>query len=158
MMKNKQEDSRYKISRADYGKVLRLGFVERDNDEVSPIEAIFLSQIGIINVPKEIMENVEKSDDYLKEKLGIMKKLLKKGYITRVKTGDTYLRLYRKGMRVGEDRTRWIVKIVKSEDEINGILIHEMINRAKKLRKSGIICIANDNEITFISVSKRTFE
>ena len=72
---------------------------------------------------------------------------------------EEYIRVYRKGMRVGEDRTRWIVRIVDSMSEVNGDTINELLERAQDMRKSGVICVlpSESEDTVFISVSKKVF-
>ena len=148
----------YVLSDEEYRSILRRGFVERGSREIPIVDALLLNSIGVIKIDKDTIDKARNIPN-IDRRIRVMKELLKRGYISRSGVYEKYIRVYRKGMRVGEDRTRWIVRIVDSMSEVNGDTINELLERAQDMRKSGVICVlpSESEDTVFISVSKKVF-
>ncbi|MBN2478422.1 hypothetical protein JXB01_03985 [Candidatus Micrarchaeota archaeon] len=86
----------------------------------------------------------------------VFKTLREKGYICRFSKDSDLIRVYQKGFRPGEDRTRWVMKVINGKwpDEKDA---SALLQTAKKMRKEAVFALA-DKEITFYKISSHSFD
>jgi len=140
---------------------LGVGVEESKETKLPLLEAAYFAEKNIISFDKEkILEQARKSDNLAYDKYTVLKCLRNNGYITRVSldTND-YFRVHRKGIRVGEDRTHYLLKVVPSNWQTNMKEIKEAIAFAGKLRKELVIAyVDSDKDVHFIKFSRTSFE
>ncbi len=139
---------------------LGAGIEEGGNAKLPLLEAAYFADKGIIKFDKEkILENARKEDELTDDKYKIIKFLRERGYITRVSMDTTeYFRVHQKGIRVGEDRTQSVLKVVPSNWQTNMKDIKQAIGFAGKLRKELVIAYVEKDEPHFIKISRTNFE
>jgi len=107
----------------------------------------------------EILERAKKSDPLAREKYFAIDYLRSRGYITRASLDSTeFLRLHRKGFRPGEDRTYYLLKIVKPDWAMDSEKIQDALDLAGKLRKELVLGIVDGKRIRFIKLGRINFE
>lgn len=143
-------------------KLIGLGAgIEEDGKAKLPLlEAAYFVDKGVIKFDKEkILESVRKGDALADDKYKIIKFLRDRGYITRVSMDTTeYFRVHQKGIRVGEDRTQYVLKVVPCDWQTNMKEIKNAIGFAGKLRKELVIAYIEKDDIHFIKISRTNFE
>ena len=124
------------------------------------LEAAYFADKGVIKFDKDkILENARKGDALADDKYKIIKFLRDRGYITRVSMDTTeYFRVHQKGIRVGEDRTQYVLKVVPRDWQTNMKDIKQAIGFAGKLRKELVIAYIEKEDIHFIKISRTNFE
>lgn len=157
---NNQKINKMQLPDVLVNKLVRFGFLSRDEHSLYPEELVFLSGLGIVNKKdaSELLGDI-KLNDIAIAKVNVMKALIKRGYVVR-SMDDDYVKIYKKGVRAGMDRTRWIGKVVLGYDKITGDTVKEVIMAAKDMRKSPLIVISDvvNDKITFLSISIKPFE
>lgn len=91
------------------------------------VEALFLAEEGKIDILsgnkklgfEELVRKIRRKDKNIESKLVVYRDLRKKGYIvkTALKFGSEF-RVYDRGIRPGEDHAKWIVYVVKENDQL----------------------------------------
>ncbi|MCI0561811.1 MAG: hypothetical protein MN733_25270, partial [Nitrososphaera sp.] len=86
---------------------LGAGVEEADETKISYLEAAYFADRKVLPMEKEkLLEHAGKKDPLAKEKFTVIKYLRDRGYIVRQSLdGSNFLRLHRKGLRPGEDKT-----------------------------------------------------
>jgi tRNA splicing endonuclease len=101
------------------------------------LEAAYFAYKGFLECGKSAEELVGmalEGDSLAKEKFEVLKHLRDKGYIVRIGEGEgEFMRIYRKGIRVGEDRTESVLKVLREGE--NPELVPDL-EKAGKMRKS----------------------
>ena len=142
-------------------KLIRLGagIEEGGKAKIPLLEAAYYAEKGIIKFDKEkIMKRASEDDELANDKYIIIKFLRDRGYITRISLDtDDYFRVHQKGIRVGEDRTQYVLKVVKKDWQTNIKEIKNAIGIAGRLRKELVIAYVED-EPHFIKISRTSFE
>ena len=113
-----------------------LGFGE----EVHILEYIYLLEKRILENGKEDLKDLwkrAKEDKLAKEKYEIIKYLRENKYIVRFSKDSEYIRIYQKGIRIGEDRTEYLMRVVKKLQDVEV----KDLRMAKDMRKKLIISV-----------------
>lgn len=134
---------------------LGFGIENKEKNELilHPLEYAYAVKKGFLN------ENSEKVDEIISEKrfeYSVFSYLREKGYITRTGPLD-YYRIYRKGFRRNQDRTMYLMRIIREKKELDFELIEKDIVISMKMRKDLIYCINDNEKITFYSITKKVF-
>ncbi|MBS3068405.1 hypothetical protein J4450_06875 [Candidatus Micrarchaeota archaeon] len=139
---------------------LGAGIEEGGKAKLPLLEAAYFADKGVIKFDKDkILENARKGDALADDKYKIIKFLRDRGYITRVSMDTTeYFRVHQKGIRVGEDRTQYVLKVVPRDWQTNMKDIKQAIGFAGKLRKELVIAYIEKEDIHFIKISRTNFE
>lgn len=124
------------------------------------LEAVYFAEKEVLPIEKEkLLETAKKNDPLAEEKYEIMKYLRNNGYITRPSLDNSpYLRLHRKGFRPGEDRTYFLVKVVKKDWKAGVGELMEELKFAGRLRKQLVIAVPGEQKPRFIKFGRSTFE
>lgn len=157
-------------------KLYRMGAIPNivENVVVPPVLAAYLSERGVIGTPedaKKIIAEQMKKDPLAEDKLIIVRYLWSRGYVCRMSNevsdgeGDSapafnFIRVHQKGLRAGEDRTKYVVLVVPKEWTIDLKGINKLFEASGKLRKELILAYVygNDNAVKFIRIGRATFE
>lgn len=138
-----------KFSGKEKEKLEELGFGIEENGEL------------VLN-PYELLYCVEKGHLKIKYDFGgseivykVFKELREHGIITRFSGDSDLIRIYQKGFRPGEDRTKCLMKVVdkKFPDKKE---IKELIRTSKKMRKDLVIAVV-EKEIRYIKINQTSF-
>ncbi len=126
--------------------------------EMPLVEAAYFQKKGKISTGKTIGELIEiatEGDALAKEKFLVLEKLRETGRIVRFGPGE-YLRIYKKGIRVGQDRTEFLLKVIKM-DERPSLL--EDLHIAGKMRKALFYAfVDSEGEVNFVKAYRAGFE
>jgi len=123
------------------------------------LEAVYFSEKGLLENKEKIMEAAEKEDLLAHKKYLVLKDLRDKGYVARLSLkGNEYFRVGRKGMRLGEDRTAYVVKVVPPDWKTDVEGIRKMLEFSGKVRKSLIIAIVDEERISYVTMGRTKFE
>jgi len=141
----------------------RFGEKKRSKIEYSLIEALFLVSEGRMEVfsnnklitEEQFLKKARKLDKHVNIKLPVYSNMRKKGYIlkTALKFGAEF-RVYKKGVKPGEDHALWLLYPVK-ESELHSWYDFAAKNRvAHSAKKKLLIGIVDDeSDVTFYEVS-----
>ncbi|MBI5051469.1 hypothetical protein HZC08_01790 [Candidatus Micrarchaeota archaeon] len=148
-----------KYSQELFEKLQRCGssaVVEGESIKFNPLEAVYLTEKGVIQLPaKELSKSTKKKG--FKEKYLVFRHFFDHGYPVRVSLDtDEYLRVYRKGVKVGEDRTQYLVKITNEKESIKDV--EEFLSFVGKFRKEPILAVVEKEKIRFIKFGRLTFD
>ena len=140
-------------------RLYRIGAIAEITEKVElhPILAEYLAEKQAI--PKGKYLAMVKSDKLAKDKLTVIQHLWSKGYASRFSLeGDDYSRVYRKGVRPGDDRTLYLLKVIPKnwKTSLEDLLAH--IEISSKLRKELVFVFVTGEKIQFLGLSRRTFE
>jgi tRNA splicing endonuclease len=125
-----------------------------DGERVHVIELRYFAERGILDVPyEEAFEQFKREDEFAEEKYAVFKFLRSRGYITKVLEGP-FLLGYRKGFRPGEDRSSYLIKIVRGV--IDEDTLKQDVAKAVSMRKELIYCFIN-HEVRFFRVESKRF-
>ena len=83
----------------------------------------------------------------------VFKELREHGIILRFSVGSELIRVYQKGFRPGEDRTKYLMKIVDKKFP-NKKEIFEFIKLSKKMRKELIFAIIEKEGIRYLKINQ----
>jgi tRNA splicing endonuclease len=143
------------VTDAELGEKLELlgAGVEEDGKRKLPlIEAAYFQEKGVIDTGKSIEELIEGKEN----EFAVLKYLRDSGRIVRIGEGDSeFMRVYRKGIRVGEDRTDGIIRVLK-EGEKPDLLADIAV--AGKMRKELTYAFVGGDGITFVKAYRAGFE
>ena len=139
---------------------LGAGIQEGEKANLPLLEAAYFAEKGIIKFDAEkILAHASEKDELARDKYVVIKSLRDRGYLTRVSLdSDDYFRVHQKGIRVGEDRTQYPLKVVKKDWQTNLKEIKTAIGVAGKLRKELVIAYVEDSEPNFLKISRTNFE
>ncbi|MBD3398289.1 hypothetical protein GF412_03740 [Candidatus Micrarchaeota archaeon] len=132
--------------------LLGAGVEEEGGRKLPLIEAAYFQEKGVLETGKSIRELVEGKE----REFEVLKHLRDSGRIVRIGEGDSeFLRVYRKGMRIGEDRTEGIVRVL-GEGEKPDLLADIAV--AGKMRKELTYAFVGGDGITFVKAYRVSFE
>ncbi|MFA5411928.1 MAG: hypothetical protein WC350_01105 [Candidatus Micrarchaeia archaeon] len=99
-------------------RLVLLGAMEEDGKVRLPyLEAAYFAEKGEIEGSVEqFLSLAEKSDPLAPEKYLVLKHLRNAGFIVRAGESADLLRVYKKGIRVGEDRTMYLIRVLRKKD------------------------------------------
>ena len=121
-------------------------------------EALYFSEKGILPLEKEgIWKALKKKDKQAEIKYKVFAFLWNRGYITRESLDSDLFRIHRKGIRMGEDRTENILRVIGEKQKYDRKQMETDLEIAGKLRKQFVLAIAG-KEIRFIKISRSRFD
>jgi len=162
-------------------KLYRIGAIGElaQSVELHPLLAAYLAEKGAIT-DDNFLKKAKKSDKLAEDKLAILRHLWSRGYISRLSLeGEDFMRVHRKGIRPGEDRTQYLVKVIPSSWKPKFSEIMEAIEFAGRLRKELVFAFVekpekkpenkektnnenkdkvNEGRIQFVRLGRGTFE
>ena len=155
-------------------KLYRMGAIPQivESTIMPPILAAYLSERGVVGTPedaKNIIAEQMKNDKLAEDKLIIVRHLWSKGYVCRMSNGVSdgegdsapafnFIRVHQKGLRAGEDRTKYAVLVVPKEWATDLKGINKLFEASGKLRKELILAYVYENAVKFIRIGRATFE
>ncbi|MFH2106188.1 MAG: hypothetical protein ABII22_02930 [Candidatus Micrarchaeota archaeon] len=125
--------------------------------EVHILEYKYIVDKGLVEgKADELFAKFKKKDELADDKYEIIKYLRDHKYITRFSKDSEYIRIYQKGIRIGEDRTMFVMKVVEDIKEA-GL---KDLRVAKSLRKQLVIVQYNkeENRPRFYRLDEITFD
>ncbi|VVC04884.1 tRNA-splicing endonuclease [Candidatus Bilamarchaeum dharawalense] len=140
---------------------LGAGIEEGDETKITFLEAAYFAERGVLPISKdELLELASRTDKLYKEKFLVIKYLRDHGYIVRPSLdGTPYLRLHRKGYRPGEDKTYYLIEVVKKDWTASSDSLAAPLETAGKLRKElAIAIVGDDKEPKFLKFARLNFE
>jgi len=141
---------------------LGAGVEDAEETKVSMLEAAFFADIRVLPLNRdELLKAAKKADKLAEEKYYIIKYLRERGYIVRPSLdGSRYLRLHRKGFRPGEDRTYYLIEVVKKNWKAEPKELFESLEFAGRLRKELVIAVVDlkAEKPRFIKFGRMTIE
>ncbi|MFA6530197.1 MAG: hypothetical protein WCT31_00570 [Candidatus Micrarchaeia archaeon] len=141
-------------------KLHRIGAIPEilESIEIHPLLAAYLEEKGVLD-KKGYLKMAKKADKLAEDKLAVVRHLWNHGYVCRFNIeGDDYIRVHRKGVRPGEDRTNYVLKVIPKKWKTNLPEIVESMDFAGKLRKELIYARVEDEKVQFFRVGRTTFE
>lgn len=140
--------------------LVRVGAIERESEEaqIPLLEAVYWAEKGVLDIEKEdMLKSLKKGGVLVEEKCLIIKYLNDLGHVTRASGDGDYLRVHEKGIKRGEDRTRYVLKVVEQNWNPNFDEIDKMIEFAAKVRKELLIGKVEDGRIIFYKIDRKKF-
>ncbi|MEW5996454.1 MAG: hypothetical protein AB1657_02565 [Candidatus Micrarchaeota archaeon] len=137
-------------------RLILLGAMEEDGKVRLPyLEAAYFAEKGEIEGgAEEFITLAQKSDPLAPEKYLVLKQLRDSGYIVRTGESADFLRVYKKGIRVGEDRTAYLLRVLRKGESPD---LHADLRLAGKMRKELVYAFVGE-KIEFIKVMRVNFE
>ncbi len=140
--------------------LLGAGISEGGKQKLPLLEAAYFEEKGAICTGKkaeELIELAKEKDVLAKERFAVLKELRDSGYIVRIGKGDLeFLRVYKKGIRVGEDRTESIVKVLKEGEKPD--LLSDLVKAARMRKNLYYAFISDEWKIVFVKAYRANFE
>lgn len=119
------------------------------------LEAAYFAEKGEMEgSAEEFLSLAEKSDPLAPEKYLVLKQLRDSGHIVRCGEDADFLRVYKKGIRVGEDRTMYLIRVLRKTDAPD---LRSDLKLAGKMRKELIYAFVGE-KIDFVKVMRVNFE
>ncbi|MFA5049951.1 MAG: hypothetical protein WC501_03000 [Candidatus Micrarchaeia archaeon] len=127
-------------------KNLGFGTVTKNGDTIfNEYELRYCFEKGYINKKTKFTGN---EDIY-----AVFKNLRQNGIISRMNKDIELIRVYQKGYRPGEDRTKYLMKVFGKKDIIEREDLAKFLQISKKMRKELIFAFVCKNEIEYIKIS-----
>lgn len=153
----------------DLGKIEKLellgaGFRKGETLLLPLLEAAYFEGKGFLNSgknEKELLELALEKDALGMEKFAVLKHLRDRGYILRwgsqaVEGVSEFMRVYRKGIRIGEDRSEAVIKVLKEGENPELVLDLE---KAGKMRKSLVYAFVDtEGGILFVKAYRAGYD
>ncbi|MEM4336270.1 MAG: hypothetical protein QXY61_04650 [Candidatus Anstonellales archaeon] len=139
----------------DAEKVVQLG-IGRETEkglELHEIEAAYLVKKGKIKLKKSFEKLIEGNE----EKYRVYEDLRERGYVIRLSKESEWFRINRKGFRRNEDRTVYVLKVMKAPFKLTDKEIFEDVSFSAKLRKQLVYAIVHEKEIKYLTIGRMTF-
>ncbi|MFH1393428.1 MAG: hypothetical protein ABII71_02605 [Candidatus Micrarchaeota archaeon] len=141
---------------------LGAGVEDAEEAKLTLLEAAFFAGIGVLPMKKdELLKAAGKIDKLAEEKYFVIKYLRERGYIVRPSLdGSQYLRLHRKGFRPGEDRTYYLIEVVRKDWKAEPDLLFASLEFAGRLRKELVIAVVDTEaeKPRFLKFGRMTIE
>lgn len=137
-------------------RLVLLGAMEEKGKVFLPyLEAAYFAEKGEIEGnAEEFLSLAKKVDPYATEKYMVLKYLRSAGFIVRSGEDANFLRVYKKGIRVGEDRTLYLIRVLRKSDIPD---IRSDLKIAGKMRKELIYAFVGE-KIEFVKVMRVNFD
>ncbi|MBD3389805.1 hypothetical protein GF415_02505 [Candidatus Micrarchaeota archaeon] len=155
----KIEQGRYLEDNPEMVEKLGLLGAGRENDgvlEMPLIEAAYFQEKGKISTGKSSSELIGialHEDSLAREKFLVLEKLRESGRIVRFGPGS-FLRIYKKGIRVGQDRTEFLLKVLPMDEQPP---LLEDLQVSGKMRKALFYAFVGQEEINFVKAYRAGF-
>lgn len=141
---------------------LGAGVEDAEQTKITLLEAAFFADIRVLPLKKdELLKAAKKKDKLAEEKYHLIKYLRERGYIVRPSLdGSEYLRLHRKGFRPGEDRTYYLIEVVKKNWKAEPEKLFKSLEFAGRLRKELVIAVVDTRQERprFVKFGRMTIE
>ncbi len=142
---------------------LGAGFEADGKIEISFLEAAYFAQMKVITSisEAELLALAQKIDTKAEQKFQIVRTFRNQGYAIRPSLeNNEYMRLHRKGIRPGEDKTSSIVKVFDKEETFDLEKVKIDLEFSAKLRKELVYAFVDsrNGEIEYLKVSKTEFD
>lgn len=139
------------------------GFEIDGKIEISFLEAAYFAENKIIESlnESELIALAGKNDAKAEIRFQVLRTLRNRGYAIRPSIeNNNYMRLHRKGIRPGEDKTSSIVKVFGKEEKFDLKSINEDLAFSSQVRKELVYAIVDEKngEVEFIKISKTEFD
>jgi tRNA splicing endonuclease len=132
------------------GEVLKLPLIEAAYFEGKGFLGSGESEAGLIELALA-------SDSLAKEKFLVLKHLRDRGYIVRDGEGKSeFMRIYRKGIRIGEDRSESVIRVLREGEKPE---LAPDLERAGRMRKALIYAfVGKEGDILFVKAYRVGFD
>ena len=141
---------------------LGAGVEEADETKITLLEAAYFADRGVLPMKKdEILEKAAETDELYRERYFVIKYLRDRGYIIRPSLdGTKYLRLHRKGYRPGEDKTYYLIEVVRKDWKATPETLMPSLELAGRLRKELAIAVVDleKEKPLFIKFGRMNFD
>ncbi len=141
-------------------KLVRVGAIEEECEEVriSLLEAVYWIEKGILDADKDkLLKELKKNDELTETKYTVLKYLTNNGYITRASGDNEFLRVHEKGIKRGEDRTHYVLKVVTPDWNPTINEITKLLEFAGNIRKELVIATVTNERPFFLKISPKKF-
>lgn len=139
-------------------KLRRIGAYLIEGKWLPLYEAMYFSEKELVPFQKEtILKALKKRDKAAEINYKVFSHLWGKGYITRESLDTELFRIHRKGIRVGEDRTEHVMRVIKEKQKYDKKQMEKDLEIAGKLRKQFVLAIVG-KDIKFIKISRSRFD
>jgi tRNA splicing endonuclease len=105
---------------------------------------------------EELVKLASKKDPLAHEKFRVLVHLREAGFIVRMGDGEEeFFRVYKKGIRVGEDRTEMVMRVLKEGEKPS---LEADVVEASKMRKELVYAFVGKDGIGFFKAYRAGFE
>ncbi|MEK6982477.1 MAG: hypothetical protein AABX38_06090 [Candidatus Micrarchaeota archaeon] len=142
-------------------KIQDLGGLLYDENKLTFLEAIYFTEKGVLELDKDELWKFLKKDKLAQEKYAILRYFRDNGFIARLNLEDSaYFRVYQKGFRPGEDRTKYLVKVIDSSGKAKLSDIEKEMEIANNLRKELVLAYVDkkNQKPIFVKISRTSFQ
>jgi len=141
---------------------LGAGVEEAETTKLTYLEAAYFAERGVLPLPKdELLGKAAGKDPLAHEKFHVIRYFRERGYIIRPSLdGTPFLRLHRKGFRPGEDKTYYLLEVVKKGWQCGIESLLPSLETAGRLRKELAIAVVDMKEAKplFIKFGRMNFD
>lgn len=136
------------------------GVLEGGKIRIHPLEALYFIEKGKLELKGEnfdsLFRKIKEEDNLAAEKYAVLKSLRQNGYIVRPSFAhEPWMRIYRKGFRPGEDRARFLLKVVRGQGEMD--LLSD-VRKAAEVRKELVYAVFEKGKIIFLKAGRTSFD
>ncbi len=151
------EDDESKIERLE---LIGAGVREGEILKLPLLEAAYFEGKGFLGSGESeagLIELALASDSLAKEKFAVLKHLRERGYIVRNGEGKSeFMRIYRKGIRIGEDRSESALKVLREGEKPE---LAPDLEKAGRMRKALIYAfVGKEGDILFVKAYRVGFD
>lgn len=136
-------------------------WVENEEELKLPLlEALYFTEKKVLDKNfDELMKKLNEDDPLAEDRYIVLRYLRNNGYITRVSLDTVeFFRVYQKGFRPGEDRTKYIVKVVPKDWNPKLDEIKSALEFSGNLRKELIFAYVEGKAVRFMKMGRTNFE
>ncbi len=142
------------------------GIREESTLIITPVESLYLLEKNKIEIKmknkkigaKEISKIFGKKDALLEKKFFILKELRGCGFISRAGLRDDFLRVYDRGVRPGEGKSRWLVKILREDEKFGARELEDIVGMAGRVRKELVLAVVGARgEMLYYKIGRKTW-
>jgi tRNA splicing endonuclease len=141
---------------------LGAGVEEADETRITYLEAAYFAERKVLPLDNgDLLSRALETDPLAREKYHVIRYLRERGYIVRPSLdGTPYLRLHRKGLRPGEDKTYYLIEAVPKGWRAGAESLIPSIEAAGRLRKELAIAIVDlaQEKPLFLKFGRMNFE
>ena len=139
-------------------KLRHVGAYLLEGNTVPIYEAMYFSEKGVLPMDPHLIEKeLKKRDKRADIRYRVFSFLWSRGYITRESQDGGLFRIHRKGIRIDEDRTENVLRIIKPNEKYNRKQMEDDLQVAGALRKQLVLAVSGEN-IEFIKISRTRFD
>ena len=146
----------------DIDKLQEAGGLLYDENRITYLEAIFFAEKGVLDLEgKKLMNELKEKDKLAEDKFKVFEHLRSKGYQVRLNFEDSsHFRVYQKGFRPGEDKTKSLVKVIENTGKLSLSEIEKYMEVANNLRKELILAYIDkvNQRPVFIKINRTNFQ